>query len=101
MTFPTAHTFVRVKALMGAAPTRLTVTVYPEDGSPAQTYSADIPRATENHEVVINLPAPVTATHLRLEFLVTDENEPTHVHVYEVTLTGENGWVGRASYPNP
>jgi hypothetical protein len=91
LNFPAPRTFTAVRALVGAAPTRLTMILYPPDGSAPRSFQAEVPRATENHEIVLMLPETITADHIRLEFLVVGEAEPTHVHIFGIILEGD-GW---------
>jgi hypothetical protein len=91
MQFPEAHSFTSLRALVGSAPTRLSVTFYPDAGGEPLLFFAEVPRATENHIITIMLPAAISARHVRLEFLVIGDEEPTHVHIFGIFLEGI-GW---------
>jgi hypothetical protein len=91
MTFPVPHEFTGVRALVGAAPTRLTFFLYPHDGSAPQSFTIEVPRDTENHTVAIVLPRAIATDHIRLEFLVVGEDEPAHVHVFGIQWEA-TGW---------
>jgi hypothetical protein len=91
MRFTETHAFTSIRALVGSAPTRLTVTISPDDGGAPDVFSVEVPRATENHMIVLSLPHAIASRHVRLEFLVVGEDEPTHVHVFGIFLEGI-GW---------
>jgi hypothetical protein len=91
MFFPSAHRFTRVSVRVGGAPTKLTATFYPSAGGDPQVFSTTVERASDYRDVEIVLSTPIDCAHVKLEIETVGEDEPTHVHVYEVRLEGE-GW---------
>jgi len=100
MFFPTSHNFTLVRVHIGGAPTQLTVTLYPVDGSDPKVYSVKVERASDYRDLEIRLPAPVESSHIRLEVETVGESAPTHVHVYEIRLEGM-GWQNGIAAPLP
>jgi 4-amino-4-deoxy-L-arabinose transferase-like glycosyltransferase len=99
MFFPTAHSFSRVSVRVGGAPTRLIATFYPIGGGDPQVFSQSVDRASDYRDIVLDLDPSVESSHIRLEIETIGEGEPTHVHVYEVTLEGE-GWKSSTAGPS-
>jgi hypothetical protein len=100
MFFPVTHSFTSVRVHLGGAPTKVTVTIYPSDGSDPKTFSAEVERASDYRDLVIPIPAPVESSHIRLDFETVGESAPTHVHVYEIQLEGV-GWKNGLVNPLP
>jgi hypothetical protein len=98
--FPEPHRFTRVMVRVGGAPTRLTVTIYPEGGGDPVIRSTTVDRSSDYRNIEILLDTPVQSRHLRLEIETVGEGEPTHVHVYEIELGGE-GWKSGIVGPSP
>jgi hypothetical protein len=99
MFFPAAHSFTVFRVHIGGAPTRLTVTIYPSDGSDSAVYTATADRASDYRDLVITLPAPVESSHILLEIETLGEKAPAHVHVYEIQLEGV-GWKNGIANPS-
>jgi hypothetical protein len=99
MFFPNMHRFTRVTVRVGGAPTKVTAAFYPEGGGDPQLLSAEVERASDYRDVVIEPSVPIESSHLRLEIETVGEGEPTHVHVYEITLEAE-GWKSTAGGPS-
>jgi hypothetical protein len=100
MFFPAAHNFTAFRVHIGGAATRVTVTLYPSDGSDPKTYSASADRASDYRDLEVTLPAPVESSHIRLEIETVGESAPTHVHVYEIQMEGV-GWKNGIVSPLP
>jgi hypothetical protein len=100
MFFPTAHNFTTFRVHIGGAATRVTVTLYPSDGSDPKTYSATADRASDYRDLEVTLPAPMESSHIRLEIETVGESAPTHVHVYEIQMEGV-GWKNGIVSPLP
>jgi hypothetical protein len=58
-----------------------------------------VDRASDYRDIVLDLDPSVESSHIRLEIETIGEGEPTHVHVYEVTLEGE-GWKSSTAGPS-
>jgi hypothetical protein len=99
MFFPAAHRFTRVSVRVGGAPTRLILTVYPVAGGDPGIFSSMVERSSDYRDVEILLDAPVESSHIRVEIETVGEDEPTHVHVYEVVLEAE-GWKSGITAPS-
>jgi hypothetical protein len=100
MYFPAAHNFTAFRVRIGGAKTRLTVTLYPSDGSDPETFSAEAVRASDYRDLEVQLPAPKESSHIRVEIETVGESAPTHVHVYEIQLEGV-GWKNGVVSPSP
>ncbi len=100
LSFPAAHEFTVFHVRVGGAPTKLTVTVYPSDGSDPVVFSTEVPRASDYRDLVITLPAPIASSHILLEIETVGESPPTHVHVYEIQMEGV-GWKSGIASPSP
>jgi hypothetical protein len=100
MYFPGPHAFTKVSVRVGGAPTKVTATFYPADGGDPEVFSAEVERASDYRDVEIVLPSPIESSHIKLEIETVGEEEPTHVHVYEIRLEGvgwKNGFAGPSS----
>ncbi len=81
--FGQPRSITEVTAYAGGTPSRLTVTLYPADGSPEQVYTV----AGEESPVVRPLTVTFTALNtarLQIDLLNVRDIEPAHVHLWEV-----------------
>ena len=86
LTFPEARTLNGVSVIIGSVEEKITARLYATpDASPVE-YSAQMKGTIEQPEVTLNFGQPTSAKVLRLEILNPFESEPSHIHVWEITL---------------
>jgi hypothetical protein len=86
LTFPQPRTLNSVIASVGGAPTTFTVRLIPSDGSAEQTFSTQAGVALEVRQLALDFGAPLSVAKLIIEVKNTNEGEPAHVHLWEISL---------------
>ena len=86
LTFPQPRTLNSVIASVGGAPTTFTVRLIPSDGSAEQTFSTQAGVALEVRQLTLDFGAPLSVAKLIIEVKNTNEGEPAHVHLWEISL---------------
>jgi hypothetical protein len=86
LTFPQARPLQGLTVRVGGAPTTLTVRVTPLGSDTAEVYTAKVDSSIDVRDLTINFRAPLNAQHLLIQVRNTNDQEPAHVHVWEITL---------------
>lgn len=75
-----------VSVRIGGTASTLEITLTPADGSDTVTFSRVVPEAKEIRDIQFDLPIPMTVSSVSISVLNTNDLEPAHVHVWEVSF---------------
>lgn len=75
-----------VSVRIGGTASTLEITLTPADGSDAVILSRVVPEAKEIRNIQFELPNPMTINSVSISVLNTNDLEPAHVHVWEVSF---------------
>ncbi len=86
LTFAEPRTFQELAAVIGSTSMRVVVLAYASLDAAPQTYETFFRGSFEQPQGSLTFDQPVTAVLLRLEFYDLAQQEPGHVHVWEIEL---------------
>ena len=84
--FDQPYSFSEVAMLIGSAPSTINIEVAPADGSSALEFNQALPVSNENQDIVFSLNRKVQASQVTISLMNTNDKEPSHVHLWEVTF---------------
>ncbi len=86
LTLPAARTLNAIRVRVGGVATRLTVKAYAPGSQTAQEFSQEVPSSPAPRNIDLTFPAALEADRLVIEVLSVNDQEPAHVHLWEVWL---------------
>ncbi len=86
VTFASPRDLRGVAALVGGVPTRLTVSLTVNGRAEPVVFSQEVGASPNPREVSLDFDAAYPVVQATLEVLSTQDNEPAHVHLWEVTF---------------
>ncbi|HNT24426.1 MAG TPA: hypothetical protein PKM21_08680 [Anaerolineales bacterium] len=86
LTFPTARTINGLSAIIGSANMRITALAYSSPDAEPITYGTTIRGSVEQPLAELPFNPPISVVKLRIEFLDLNQQEPAHVHIWEIEL---------------
>ncbi len=75
----------QVRLMVGGEPTEVTLRVYPADAGAARTYRQTVAEASQPRWVAFGLGDDVAYRYLEIAVRNLNEDEPAHVHLWEVS----------------
>jgi len=84
--FPAPRSYQSLTLRIGGNPTQLEVQFIPADGSPAVNFSQDYPVSGDYRNITFTLDEAIPLSEVRISVTNTENGEPDHVHLWEITL---------------
>ena len=86
LTFPQPTTFKGMAVTIGSIEARITARFYPTPDEPPLEYVHQAKGDVMKPDISFDFPEAVTAQVVRLEILNPNEEEPAHIHVWEIVF---------------
>lgn len=86
LTFSKPYTLSQITLRIGGAPTTLTVDVAASGDTTPLHSVQKVPVSSDYRNIVFNFDSPISANEITITVKNTDNGEPDHVHLWEVTL---------------
>lgn len=84
--FDKPYTLNQITLRIGGAPTTIKIIVTPADGSSPQGFQKVVPVSNDYRNIIFSLDNAVQISQTTISVKNTDDKEPSHVHLWEVTL---------------
>lgn len=86
LTFPRPRTFSGISVIIGSIQARITVLLYPEGEGEPLSFSTVGRGSVSSPELRLDFPTSQATRRLRVEVLDINQDEPAHVHIWEIKL---------------
>lgn len=84
--FPEPRSLQSLIARVGGAPTEMIVEIVPAGTQETVQVTRQVNESPTPREVNVDFPTPIQAAQVRISIRNTNEGEPAHVHLWELTL---------------